>query len=83
MTDISREAEKSTGGRMRPPDKIFVNQYCWYEFPEGEEDDVPFIRKDLHDKLVAAAKQVIDEIEPHGHWHCVDALKDALEEVTP
>uniref|UniRef100_A0A6M3JMD4 Uncharacterized protein n=1 Tax=viral metagenome TaxID=1070528 RepID=A0A6M3JMD4_9ZZZZ len=33
-----------------------------------------------YEKLVAAAKQVIDEIEPHGHWHCVDALKDALEE---
>ena len=33
-----------------------------------------------YEKLVAAAQQVIDEIEPHGHWHCVDALKKALEE---
>jgi len=33
-----------------------------------------------YEKLVAAAKQVIDEIEPHGHWHCIDALKKALED---
>jgi len=37
-------------------------------------------KNDRNDKLVAAAKQVIDEIEPHGHWHCVDTLKKALEE---
>uniref|UniRef100_A0A6H1ZKW7 Uncharacterized protein n=1 Tax=viral metagenome TaxID=1070528 RepID=A0A6H1ZKW7_9ZZZZ len=63
------------------PNRVWISQnrigLRWFS---SDPIYTEYVRADIYEKLVAAAKQVIDEIEPHGHWHCVDALKKALEE---
>jgi len=80
MTDISREAVEAAKIWLSRMNDCVLSRCNDCDGSERGISGLLDALLDRNDKLVDAAQQVIDEIEPHGHWHCIDALKDALEE---